>query len=90
MRTVILVLVTLTLALPGVTHISVAQVNSGPFSISRLELANAHVEYLFLDEVVAGRNGAMTPEVYAALSQLHYLQLPEVHYGDSQMVVPVE
>ena len=86
MRSAMLVLLTLTLALTAVTGTTVAQVDAGPFSMSRLELANAHVEYLFLDEVVAGRNGAMTAEVYAALWLLHYLQLPEVQYGDVQMV----
>ncbi len=75
MRSAKLVLLTLTLVLTGTT---VAQADVGPSSISRLELATAHVEYLFLDEVVAGRNGAMTPDVRAALWHLHYLQLPEV------------
>jgi hypothetical protein len=46
--------------------------------MSRLALANAHVKYMYLDEVVAGRHGAMTPEVYQARALLEYLLLPEV------------
>ena len=47
-------------------------------TLTRLDLAIMHVEYLFLDEVVAGRGGAITPEVEMALARLDYLLQPEV------------
>ncbi len=90
MRSAMLVLVMLTLILTGATDVTVAQDSAGSVSLNRLDLANAHVQYLFLDEVGAGRSGEMTPEVYAALWHLHYLQLPEVQYGDVQMELPTE
>ncbi|HEX5167517.1 MAG TPA: hypothetical protein VFV93_19055 [Thermomicrobiales bacterium] len=53
---------------------------SGPAksTLRRLDLAVMHLDYLFLDEVVAGRGGVMTPEVEMAIALVDYLLLPEV------------
>jgi len=52
-----------------------------PPALDSIEFAVFHLDYLLLDEVIAGRGPAITREIDLAIQQLAYLLLPEVMAG---------
>jgi hypothetical protein len=50
-------------------------------AMDSIDLAVFHLDYLLLDEVIAGRGPAIAREIDLAIQRLAYLLLPEVMAG---------
>jgi hypothetical protein len=55
-----------------------AQLDHTAWRLNCVDLARMHLEYLLLDEVIAGKGTAVDADIDRAVAHLNYLLLPEV------------